>query len=63
MCALANSTRIRIKDKALIKNRIQNPVNCMMDNSVAHNGFMDSPHLWILNAKSDIIEMAIGVVF
>ena len=40
-----------LKNKMLIKNRIQNPKNSLMQNSISHCRFMYMPAFWIINKK------------
>lgn len=62
MSPFANPARIRIVNECFIKNWIQNPINRMVQKSVANRGFVDCSLFWIRNIKSFIACVAIAEI-
>lgn len=58
-----DSRRIGIIKKASVKDRIQNAVNCLMDNSILDRRFMDNSRFGIANLKLKIWAMLIQTIF
>jgi len=57
----ADAARKRISDEGFLKDRIQNPENCMMQNPITHHGLVNVAHFWITNIETRI--RSVGVAF
>lgn len=57
--AFPNPARIRISDKCFLKKRIKNPINGVMQQSVANCRFMNIPRLRIIDLERLITAVLI----
>lgn len=63
MGAEPDSTRKRRRDKRLFENGVDNREDCMMQYAVADSGLVNMSLLWVLNIKTGIRAMLVGLVF
>ena len=61
--AFVDTARIRIVNKTLVENWIQNAVNGVVQNSIAHPGFVNQTSFGIADIKRVIRTVAIGFIF
>ncbi len=61
VCTLIDSARKRIGDKGLLKNRIENSENRMVQNPIAHRGLVNVAHFRI--ADIETLIRPVGVTF
>jgi len=52
-----------MKNEFVIKEWIELPINCMVEQSVTHTGFMNISWLWVGNVKRFVCAMYIRSVF
>lgn len=62
MRPLSDAARIRIGDESLIKIRVENPIDSVVDEAIAHARLVNIARLGVGDAKVMITPMAIGFV-
>lgn len=63
MRAFTDSAGVGIVYKCLIKDRVKNPKNSVMQDPVPDTGLADTPKLWVCYVKRCIIAVPIGFAF
>lgn len=62
MRAFAEAAGERAGDKSRVKHIIQNPENSVMDDPIAHEGFVDMPPFGVMDIKSGVRPVAISAI-
>ncbi|OGM54334.1 hypothetical protein A3F62_01095 [Candidatus Woesebacteria bacterium RIFCSPHIGHO2_12_FULL_44_11] len=62
MSALINTARIGVKNEFFIKIGIQNSIDCVVEKSVCHPRFVDTPWFWIVYLKGKIFSVPVSFV-